>query len=261
MIRSQIEEFSRRNAGVLEEYNDWKLVRVLGDFDMYVSSNDQSITPHLIADGFWESWITTWMFLNIRPGVVFWDVGANTGYYSFLAYVHGAMVSAFEPNPDYFDMMTATVVRNKWTKSMIRISPKALSDVNGHATLYVPANLHGSASFTPMDKKWGYHEIEVETTRFDHYVRGWGAGKQIMKIDAEGAEEKIFNGMGNRLVEVGKPIILMEYTPNAYSDKFLSALEDYAQLAWINYDGMEQLVTREWIESQTDWVMLVLRPR
>lgn len=259
ITRLDVEAAGIEGAGICEEKGRYRLVNVLGKIPMYVCKQDKSVAPHLTNDGFWESWITTWILNFVRPGTVFWDVGANTGYYSFIAHVQGAQVCAYEPNPECYNLINKTIEYNRFNG--IRVVKKALSDIDGVANLYVPAELHGSASLTAMDEKWDYRAIEVETMRFDSQVSCWGAGKQIMKIDAEGAEEKIFNGMGNRLVEVGKPIILMEYTPNAYSDKFLSALEDYAQLAWINYDGMEQLVTREWIESQTDWVMLVLRPR
>lgn len=257
MNRAVLEFVSKGSAGIIDETDDWYWVRVLNKFEMYVHKNDKSVTPCLVNDGFWESWITDYIIRQCTPGTVFFDVGANTGYYSMLAYFSGAMVWSFEPNPEYFNMLEATLERNGINTGMFRRTMKAISDKRGKETLYIPKELHGSASFTKLDAKWETHEIEVETIPLDFLN---GAGKYIIKIDAEGAEEKIWDGMLESLrSRPAHTQVLLEYTPGAYSDEFIDKLEDYAPLRWINYDGEAERVDRDWLEAQTDWVMLVMQ--
>ena len=252
------ELLSRGAAGIIDETEDYYWVRVLNLFDMYVMKDDKSLTPCLVHDGFWESWITEYLIKQDHYATVFYDVGSNCGYYSLLMYRLGAMVSSFEPNPAYFKMMEATIERNGWDKPSFRRSQYAISDKHGTETLWIPKELHGSASFTEMDQKWEAEPLEVKTAPLDHLG---GCGNYIVKIDAEGAEEKVWDGMIDSLKKrIGHSQVLLEYTPGAYSDEFLDKLEDYAPLHWINGNGEAEPVTREWIYAQTDWVMLILDP-
>lgn len=255
--RRVLEFKSRTGAGVIEEVGDYLWVRVLDQFEMYVHKDDQSVTPCLVQDGFWESWITQYVINRMGPGSVFIDVGANTGYYSLVARYHGAMVASFEPNPVYYDMFKATLERNG-NPPLMRVSNTAISDKSGTETLYIPKHLHGSASFSELDAKWETTPIEVRTETLGVDA----AGAYFVKIDAEGAEEKIWDGMVSRGLHrrIGPIEILLEYTPGAYSDSFIDKLESYAPLYWINGDAEAEPVSREWLLNQPDWVMLSLEP-
>jgi FkbM family methyltransferase len=252
-----MELLARDNAGILDETEKWYWVRVLNQIEMYVMKDDESITPHLIREGFWESWITVWLRNQLTAGTVFYDVGANCGYYSMLAYHTIGMVSSYEPNPEYFEMLKATWERHGSPRSW-RLNNVALSDKEGTEKLYIPKRLHGSASFTKMDEKYDVREIEVRTRPLSELG---GCGHYLIKIDAEGAEEKIWDGMIPHLQKrVGPNTIMLEYTPGAYSPDFISKLDSFGRpgIRWINGDGVDEPVTPEWILDQTDWVMLVV---
>lgn len=253
--RQYVESLGRLGAGILTQTDEWYLVRVLNSVPIYCHKEDHSVTPSLLNYGFWESWITTWFLNNVGHGTVFVDVGANTGYYAFLAERHGAKVMAFEPNPKYAKMIRATIGYNH---SSLRFHEAALSDEDGTAVLNIPKQLHGSASFNDIP---GYEvdQIEVQTKRLDSLVSR-PIGKWVFKLDVEGAEEKVLTGMQTVLSELKNPIIMMEYTPNAYSPDFLNNLFDNS-VAWINYAGEEEPVSKEWIRAQTDWVMLTIRKK
>lgn len=254
-----IEFTSRANAKILDETDKWKLVQVLRDIPMYVMKGDESVAPHLEHDGFWESWITKWVLDHSGPGTVFWDIGANTGYYSLAAMSKGAMAIAFEPNPEYYEMMRATAEYHD-SGFFFKIINKALSDTDGVETLYLPKNLHGSASLTEMHERWEVTPVQVETTTLSSY--GVGAGRHIIKIDAEGAEEKIWRGAGDFFNKGFGTKILMEYTPGAYSDSFLDELEDWSGgLKWINFDGQAEPIDKQRVRDQGDWIMLLLEQK
>src|SRR5918912_920802 len=84
------------------------LCRVLGRYKMYVDLRDTGFVPHLMFEGYWEYWITDFMWRNLGPGQVALDVGANHGYYTVLmSDLVGAqgMVRAFEPNPRLVELL------------------------------------------------------------------------------------------------------------------------------------------------------------
>lgn len=256
--RQAIEQQGRQNAGILEDDGDQLLVTVLGYIPMYVRKDDQSVTPSLTTYGYWEAWITAWLVSQLSEPGLFLDIGANTGYYSFIASSYGWEVIAFEPNPDYASMIRKSAGLRENVE--IEVHEAAVSDSTGTATLIVPAGLQGSATIRDIDLSlYDPRRVEVETVALDHILSN--TDKQvIIKIDAEGAEELIWNG-SRRYRSTNKPTLMIEYTPNAYTAQFLDELEQYGRLRWINFDGQEEPITREQILLQTDWIMLVIRPK
>lgn len=112
LSRGAIEERGRRGRHIVSETDSTYTVRVLDMFDLVVLNDDQSLTPCLVNDGFWEAWISSWLTRWIRPGMTFIDVGANCGYYTMLAEKlvgqHGHVV-AYEPNPVYVETLRRLV--------------------------------------------------------------------------------------------------------------------------------------------------------
>lgn len=260
MNRSELEQKSISNARLIDEVGDYKWVRVLDTFEMYVHKDDKSVSPHLEKDGFWESWITVWFMNNIGPGTVLFDIGANAGYYSFLGYHLGAMVAAFEPNPVYFDMINATRDRLE-ILNCFHTHNIALSDKTGEMTLHIPDGLHGSASLNKIPEGYSFSDIPVNVDRLDNIYKTAGAGRQVLKIDAEGEEERVIRGAEKFLNQTPHKMMVIEHTPKAYSQEFLSELSKKWTMKRIDYDGRPVPVTAEWVERQSDWVMLVLQSR
>jgi len=263
MSRAHIEEAGRAGAHIVEETDSTRRVTVLNDFDLFVLKDDISLAPHLTNDGFWEAWIASWLTRWLRPGMTFIDIGANCGFYTMLADKlvgkYGNVIS-YEPNPVYAELLRAT--RNV-NDSTFKIREMALSDSAGKATLTVPDNYHGSASimtdFKGFDTKKTYDVTQgtldselLNLTFFRH---------DIIKMDAEGAEEAIWNG-GSRIWDANDhTTVMLEYTPNSYSDGFVDQLFEWGDVSAIDHSGGEFKVNKEWIGSLTDWWMLVVRKR
>jgi FkbM family methyltransferase len=255
-----IEFLARSNAGIKENIDGYNLVTVLGDIPMLTMPGDESVSPHLEREGFWESWITTWLYNNLNEGSLFVDIGANTGYYSFFAARQGAKVLAVEANPKYVELIRRSRTYNGFHFPVYNI---ALSDRAGTVTLSIPDHLHGSASIMLdfVGSQWGGTNIKVQSMTLDSMLLvAHQRPSTIIKIDAEGAEEKIFNGMCNTLVD-RRPTLMLEWTPKAYTEKFYDNVLAYGDIYFINHDGGETPVDREWIESQADWVMVAVHPR
>ena len=258
MNREEIEALGRAGAAVVE-YRDFRMARVLNRFWLALVEGDQSVCPHLESDGFWESWVTKWLVDNINPGDTFLDVGANTGYYAFLAASLGAKVTAFEPNPDYYDALRTSNKFNSAIKGLtVDIFQYALSDRTAFAKLTIPEHLHGSATIRGgIGDQWNPREIVVTTIALDSFA--FSNGPMIIKLDVEGAEELVWRGMQKTLAR-HKPLITLEWTPGTYSQDFFEELQSYGVVSWITHDGNEEAVTKEWLHGQADWVMLVVRP-
>lgn len=107
--RAQLEAYSRQSARGTFMGDNKVLCHVLGKYKMYADSRDISITPHLMIDGHWEAWITTFLYSVIKSNWTVVDGGANVGYYTLLMadlVGPGGKVIAFEPN-----LIAATLLR------------------------------------------------------------------------------------------------------------------------------------------------------
>jgi len=256
--RDTIEFVARGSAGTIFERDNLTWCRVLNRFEMYVNRNDKSVSPHLINDGFWESWITKWVMDNVDNTTFFIDIGANTGYYSFLAESLGATVVAFEPNSIYSEMMRSTI--NRSGSKAIYVYEEALSNYWGEASLNIPTELHGSASLNEIIPGYATTQQTVQVRRLDDVLHHRSDFEQaIIKIDAEGEEERILEGAREFLDKTPNVTVLLEYTPHAYSRDFVDNLFDTWIVTTIDSNGNEQRIIPQWLEAQTDWVMLVLR--
>jgi len=130
------------------------------------------------------------------------DVGANFGFYSLLAAKvnPAAHVVAIEPNPQMAAILAETIARNA---AQIEIHEVALSDRAGVAELSLAGGL------SSLDRaRWppATPVARVETRRFDDVVDG---PVDVVKIDAEGAEGAILEGM-RRTLECDRPIVFCE---------------------------------------------------
>lgn len=261
--REQLEAMGREGVQILQDTESVRLVRVLNLFDLFVLKDDVSLSPHLTNDGFWESWITSWFTKWVRPGMTVLDIGANCGYYTMLAEKlvgpHGSVV-AYEPNPVFAELLRHTRNNNR---ADFKIREVALSDSMGTAELYVPDNYHGSASimstFENFNRKTHY---DVKKTTLNEEARNMiFTTHDIVKIDAEGAEQTIWNGGSDVWKCAHHTTIVMEYTPHAYSEGFLDELFRWGDVSMIESDGEEHRVSRGWIQDQPDLVMLVVRKK
>jgi FkbM family methyltransferase len=147
----------------------------------------------------------------ICPGDVCYDVGANLGFFSLLcgrfAGPNGA-VYAFEPVPKNAGM----IERNAHLNSLnnIKVWKIALSRVNGQGELLLARHVGGAVlkgAGVPPDLE-GHLMVEIRTV--DSLIEA----EQIpppnfVKIDVEGAEMDVLQGMENALMRYA-PAVLAE---------------------------------------------------
>lgn len=193
----------------------------------------------------------------------FYDVGANTGFYSVLVgkLAPHATVRAFEPVAS----IAAACRRNLDTNGVAAtIESCALSDHDGSAPIYFPPDDHGlietSAS---LDAGFNRRNARVETVpirRLDGVAQERADRVGLMKIDVEGHEAAVLAG-GLVTVASQQPLAVIEVLPRATLDALngLIARLDYRPLALRKGLVFEQRQHVCFLEDGWNWLLVPAR--
>ncbi len=215
---AEIEAAVRRRCQVVPVSADTALCRALGRYKMYVDLADEGLSPHLMLDGVWELATTRALASRVREGVVAVDVGANLGYYTvLLAELAGASghVHAAEPNPSVMARLARTVRLNGYG-ARVSLHAAPFGAAGGESVvLHVPDGLPQNASLRGGGRA-GASSHALVTTTLDAVVGDGPVG--FVKIDAEGAEQAIWQGMARLLARRERLTVFVEFTPDRYED-------------------------------------------
>jgi FkbM family methyltransferase len=155
----------------------------------------------------------------LQPGEVAIDVGANIGYLSavMLAVVgeRGA-VHAFEPVTRYAERLDLLAKMNPGLELVVQ--KMALSDRAGEATMAVGRGNLGWNTMVPglMPADDQDHTERVTTRRLDSYLAERNLEPSLVKIDVEGFEPIVLDGLSRFLDSGHRPTIICEVAPQAY---------------------------------------------
>jgi FkbM family methyltransferase len=242
--RADLEEASRKKAAGVY-YGDHRLLcRLLGDYLAFVDARDLMLGPRLVLDGFWESWVTLAVARHLRPGMWCVDVGANYGYYTLL--MAGACgpegrVVACEPNP----LLAGTYLPQNLALNGfyhgVEICPKVIGNLDDRTVDFV---LHDGDFATSSLERWAYAHrcgtVRAPAITLDRLCADWPR-LDLVKIDAEGAEALVWEGMQKTLRRFPHAAVVLELhlqrdPPQVTS--FLHQLErDGHSLCYLNYEG------------------------
>lgn len=148
---------------------------------------------------------------------VFIDIGAHIGYYTLLVSKEsGGKVSvvAFEPVKDNFKRLTRNVRINN-CKNVI-IEPFPLSNTSRNVRIF-----RGNDSFTHSLSPTLYtsrFSISSFSITLDEYLSSKEFHPNIIKIDVEGHEREVLEGM-KKTIKKYAPIIIVEFHPNTIDFK------------------------------------------
>lgn len=201
--------------------NHIALCRILTRYKIYIDTRDRGITPHLIMDGFWETWLTQYLAKIIKPGDVCLDIGANVGYFSVLMSAltgDAGRTIAVEPNPNITKLLRLTSQANS---PGFEVAGLALADKEGKLRLRVPEDSFGDASIINRADRLirPKSSFRVRTTTLDIMLRELNIDKvDVIKMDVEGAEPLVFEGMEKTIADNKNLQIIIEYSPFLYSN-------------------------------------------
>lgn len=130
----------------------------------------------------------------LRPGAVFYDLGANVGFFSLIASQlvgREGHVYALEPSPVAAGALRANVTLNRL--SNVTVIEAAAGREDGSARLDpVDDEASQSARLLADGEPGG---LTVRMVTIDTLVRDGARPPDVVKIDVEGAEEEAVHGM------------------------------------------------------------------
>ena len=168
------------------------------------------IGQHIYLTGDYERPTTQLIKSLVRQGDTVVDVGANIGFITLLAsrmVGSEGKVIAFEPVPSTCAALNANLALNGATNVVVH--ELALSDTAGVVTINEgPRRNKGLSSIRPINESTV--QQRVRASPFD------GMGQQttrirVVKIDVEGAEQLVLEGMRNTLTR-HRPHLIVELT-------------------------------------------------
>lgn len=265
--RAELEEVSRRKAAGVY-YGDHRLLcRLLGDYLAFVDARDLMLGPRLVLDGFWESWVTLAVARHLRPGMWWVDVGANYGYYTLLmAAACGAegRVVACEPNPLLAETHLPQNLALNGFYHGVEVCPKVVGNLDDRTVDFI---LHDGDFATSSLERWAYDHrcgtVQAPATTLDRLCADWPR-LDLVKIDAEGAEALVWEGMQKTLRRFPHAAVVLELhlqrdPPQAVG--LLQHLEHAYELRFINFEGKIMPTNSATIlaHPQEHWTLWLLR--
>jgi FkbM family methyltransferase len=210
---------------------------------LYVSTADLPLDhahAGLIVRGTLEPPVQEALRRLLAPSHVFYDVGANIGFFTILGarlVGPGGRVVAFEPVPSCARAVTRNIELNGFDHAEIR--EEAVGAAGGRARLLVV----GEASWSHLEST-GRHadvrdEIEVTVVSIDELVaNGTIPAPDVVKIDIEGAELQAIEGMRG-VLERHRPAIVCELHDT--NEAFVALMDQFGYVL-TNLDGPEAVI-------------------
>lgn len=263
MTRAEAEAAIRSRVQTIYLGNDTVLCRVLGRLKMLLSTRDLGFSCHVMLDGYWEIWLTLFFANTVTPGMTVMDIGANLGYYTLLlgdAVGPSGHVIAIEPVPQTYELLKKSIELNGMGGRVRLVTAAAAGPGTASVAMYVPENEPKNAAIvaTPVTGT-----IQIPAVSVDGLTRELPR-LDLVKIDAEGAETAIIDGM-QETIERLRPNILLEFNAHRYKDPsaFLGILmQAYPRMQALDFSGALRPVTAAEIlerESLEDWLLYFSR--
>ncbi len=164
-----------------------------------------------------ETRLARFMINNLESGDTFLDVGAHYGYFTLLASVlvgDKGKIYSFEASPINYRVLS----KNTYERTNIHSFNLAVSDEASELKFYEFPNLYSEYNTLDVsqfsNESWFYEykprEINVKSVILDAFLHDTKLYPKIIKIDVEGAELRVINGLRNYLSK-NSPFLVMEY--------------------------------------------------
>ncbi len=165
----------------------------------------------------------------LRPGDVFYDVGANIGLISLLAAASTAVtVHAFEPEPRNARHLRANAALNHLAN--LHVHELGLADREGTADLYVGGETgegtHSMLAVSAVNRR----AVKIPVMTGDRFSQQSNPIPDVVKIDVEGAEMDVLRGMDSLLRRQAIRDLFIEIHPDRLAS---TGWNTHALLEWM----------------------------
>jgi FkbM family methyltransferase len=188
------------------------------DLHWSASAFPDLLTRHMMIGGAYQSDVICCLDHLLKPGMIFFDVGAHHGLMTvYAARKVGAAgkVFAFEPNPAARRHLDLHLRLNHLEN--VAVEAAGFLDQKGTADFFpVPGEHSWNSSFVRdfADPGQTVAPIQVPIYTLDEFVATGGVKPDVIKIDTEGTEFRVLRG-GQCLLQHHRPVLIIEI--NAYS--------------------------------------------
>lgn len=265
--RYHLEALCRAQAQPLYLGDHTAVCRCLSRYKLLLDTRDRGFAAHVLLDGYWEMWLTIFMCRRVQPGMVVVDVGANFGYYTLLlADLVGPQGHAFaiEPNPAATGLLRQSVALNGFAGRTSLVEAAAGRSRAARVFLYAPHSEFKNACIVESPDRVsaaaGTLQQVPQVTIDD--VTATSARVDFLKIDAEGAEESIIDGM-QKCLSRHKPSLILEFNAARYKNPrgFIKKLTDvYRKIFYLDFRSKVVPVSEDELVSQRhgeDWLLFL----
>jgi len=198
---------------------------------------------------------------NIKSPV-FYDIGANIGYYSIRFAKISQEIHSFEPVKKTFEILT----KNKSVNNIENLYLHKYGVSNQNKSLNI--NLYSSSGNNSIIKRnipenhpckfIGVEEITTVT--LDSYIKDNRIPlPDLIKIDVEGAELYVLEGAKD-VISSKKPIIIFEYSETTFNDanyKFENIIQYFNGMDYLFFGISNEGGTNELLVLSTDNLTLI----
>ena len=197
-----------------------------------------------MAMGIYEPHVSQLIGNILQPGDIFYDIGANAGYFTLVAAQKvgsSGFVFAFDPVTLNSEVIKKQIALND-LGSFCKVEALAISNHEGKAPFVIPsrnANAHLVDIAAPNVQADG-EIIEVKLTTLDQFVLNH-PHPTLIKMDIEGAEVAALEGANQLLSGPEAPVMLVS-THSVELDARVKHILKKHGYGMINLSGFEQMV-------------------
>ena len=178
------------------------------------------LSMELSINGIWEKAGTNFVLNSIKKNDVVLDIGANIGYFTLLFAKQAGSngkIYAFEPEPKNFQLLKKNLENNKYQN--VTCENVAVSNKNDEIELFLSEKSIGQHKIYPSTSV-SNKSIKIKSIKIDDYILKNIKDEQIsfIKIDAEGSEYHIIEGMKSLLGSKIPLKIMLEFDPIQIND-------------------------------------------
>ena len=220
---------------------------------------DKFVSRRIREEGVWEPYETSLVLSLLRPGDVFVDVGANIGYFSVLAASvvgDAGAVFAFEPDPENFRLLRANAGLNGLARCIVAVEA-GLAAAAGDGHLFLSEDNLGDHQIYAADE--ARSSLPITLYNGSRYLVGRLQRLDLLKVDTQGSEYEVMNGLLPLLCELPRPPrIIIELTPHSLRQAgssgraLIELLATLGQPLWI-IDHIEHRLAASSAEELAVW--------
>lgn len=216
----------------------------INEFYIAVRSNHSSILSNRLIEEIEKNQIKT-----------LWDIGANIGAISLplLKRFNKLEAVMFEPSAEVAGRLIRNLAHNPDLCSRVKVLTIALSDSEGINNFYVSNESFNSgvAGLGHSDNRHKF-AVSVQTYTGDSLVYSKKyVPPQLIKIDVEGYELEVFNGMKNTLSQY-HPIIIFEHSVYRLKERNQSKNTVIILLESLGYSVYNQFSNKKITDNDLD---------